>query len=106
MRRRIVCILAMAIAVAFCYLKSFDVAPTHASLSGWTDTLENNWVAETFVADFDSAAEVNFFVGDVGTGNFPYFVTPPVRPTVRRTAIRQSEQSCRRLQQWLPGEPA
>jgi len=45
----------MAIAVAFCFLKSFDVAPTHASLSGWAPT--NGYVAETFVADFDSAAE-------------------------------------------------
>jgi hypothetical protein len=74
MRRRIVCILAMAVAVAFCYLKSFDVAPTHASLSGWTDTLENNWVAETFIADFDSAAEVWWFVGNVGSPGYTYDV--------------------------------
>jgi hypothetical protein len=57
MKRRIVCCLAMAIAVAFCYLKSFDVAPTHASLSGWTDSqAPNNWVGTTFIANFDSAA--------------------------------------------------
>jgi hypothetical protein len=64
MRRRIVCILAMAIAVAFCFLKSYDISPTHYSLSGWTPM--NGYVAETFVAEFDSAAEVDFFVGDVG----------------------------------------
>jgi hypothetical protein len=67
MRRRIVCILAMAIAVAFCYLKSYDISPTHYSLSGWTSVNPpNNYVAETFIANFDSATEVQFFVGDVG----------------------------------------
>ena len=67
MRRRIVCILAMAVAVAFCFLTSYDISPTHYSLGGWTSTNPpNNYVAETFVANFDSAAEVQFFVGDVG----------------------------------------
>jgi len=34
MRRRIVCILAAVVAVAFCYLKPYDISPTHYSLSG------------------------------------------------------------------------
>jgi hypothetical protein len=75
MRRRIVCILATVIAVAFCYLKTYDISPTHYSLSGWTDSIApNNWVAETFIADFDSAAEVWWFVGDVGNPGNAYDV--------------------------------
>jgi hypothetical protein len=75
MRRRIVCILAMAVAVAFCYLKSFDISPTHYSLSGWTSmNPPNNWVGETFIANFDSATEVQFFVGDVDFLGFGYYV--------------------------------
>jgi hypothetical protein len=59
MTRRVLFVLTTAVAVAFCYLKSFDVAPTLASLSGWTDSqAPNNWVGTTFIADFDSAAEV------------------------------------------------
>jgi hypothetical protein len=76
MRRRIVCILAMAIAIAFCYLKSYDISPTHYSLSGWvTDTMPpDNCVGETFIANFDSATEVQFFVGDVGALGHVYNV--------------------------------
>jgi len=76
MRRRVVCILATAVAIAFCYLKSYDISPTHYSLSGWvTDTMPpDNWVGETFIANFDSAAEVQFFVGDVGNPGNTYDV--------------------------------
>ena len=49
------------------YLKSMEVLPTNYALSGWTSKAEpNNYVAETFVANFDSAAEVQSFVGGVG----------------------------------------
>jgi len=82
MRRRIVCGLAMAIAVALCYLKSYEVLPTRASWSGWTDTIPpNNWVGETFTANFDSITEVQVFVGHVGDTSHHYDVNVYENPS-------------------------
>jgi len=56
-------------AVAFCYLKSYEVAPSQAAWSGWTNVNEpNNWVGNTFTCNFDSIVEAQFFAGDVGGG--------------------------------------
>ncbi len=52
MRRRIVCILAMAIAIAFCWLRSYEVLPTQAAWSGWVP--EEGYAGQTFTANFDS----------------------------------------------------
>ena len=60
--------MAVTFGLASAYLKSFDVAPTHASLSGTVSgDPQYGGVSETFIADFDSAAEVWWFVGDVGS---------------------------------------
>jgi len=67
--------MAASLGLASAYLKSFDVAPTHAALSG---TVSGNprtgGVGETFVADFDSAAEVDVFIGDLGPVNYSFDV--------------------------------
>lgn len=67
MRRRIVCGLAMALATAFCFLKSYEVMPTQAAWSGWTNKSgANNWVGNTFTANFDSICWCDVFLGDTG----------------------------------------
>ena len=67
MQRRIVCILAMAVAIAFCFLKSYEVTPSQATWSGWTHLAgPNNWVGNTFVANFDSICWADVFVGYKG----------------------------------------
>jgi len=39
------------------FLKSYEVAPTQAAWSAWTRRDEPaNWVGQTFVCNFDSAA--------------------------------------------------
>ena len=57
---RLLVLMAVSLGLASAYLKTFDVAPTRASLS---DTVsgdpQGGGVGETFVADFDSAAEVD-----------------------------------------------
>ena len=70
MKRRIACGLAMAVAVAFCFLESYEVTPTQAAWSGWTHVASpNNWVGNTFTCNFDSAVEVQVFLGDTGHGD-------------------------------------
>jgi hypothetical protein len=64
MKRRIVCGLAMAVAVAFCFLKSYEVLPTQASWSDWAP--QQGYVGNTFTANFDSACWSDVFVGYVG----------------------------------------
>ena len=64
---RFLVLMAVSLGLASAYLKSFDVAPTHYGLSGTMNgDPQYGGVAETFIANFDSAAEVHFFVGDVG----------------------------------------
>jgi hypothetical protein len=64
MKRRIVCCLAMAIAVAFCFLKSYEVLPTQASWSGWAP--QQGYVGNTFTANFDSICYCEVFIGYLG----------------------------------------
>jgi hypothetical protein len=66
MRRRIVCGLATATAVAFCFLKSYEVQPVRASWSGWAP--QQGYVGQTFTANFDSITEVSLFTGSPGAG--------------------------------------
>lgn len=65
MRGRICLAVMMTALAAFGYLKSYEVSPTRASWSGWTDTMPpNNWVGQTFIANFDSITGEK--PGDVG----------------------------------------
>ena len=106
MRRRIVCILATAVAIAFCYLKSYDISPTHYSLSGWvTDTMPpDNWVGETFIANFDSAAEVQFFVGDIGELGLTYNVNIYEHPDGIDWVARKHNVAAPKGHAWLKFE--
>jgi hypothetical protein len=57
--RRLIVLMAVALGMASAYLKAFDVAPTHYDLSGTiSGDPQYGGVAETFIAQFDSAAEV------------------------------------------------
>jgi hypothetical protein len=64
MRRRVLCLLVTVVAVAFCWLRSYEVTPTQASWSGWVP--QNGYIGETFTANFDSITEVQFFAGSLG----------------------------------------
>jgi hypothetical protein len=67
MRNRICLAVLVTALTAFGYLKSVEVLPTQASWSGSTDTMPpNNWVGQTFVADFDSICYCDVFIGYVG----------------------------------------
>jgi len=72
MRRRVLSVLAMAVAVAFCWLRSYEVFPTQASWSGWAP--EEGYVGQQFTANFDSIAEGQVFVGHVGDTSHHYNV--------------------------------
>jgi hypothetical protein len=64
--RRLLVLMAVALGVASAYLKAFDVGPTRYSLSGTMDGRPvYGGVGETFIAQFDSAAEVDVFIGEV-----------------------------------------
>jgi len=67
MRRRICLVVALMTLTAFGWLRSYEVMPTQAAWSGWTNLHSpNDWVGNTFIANFDSITEVQVFVGYLG----------------------------------------
>jgi hypothetical protein len=65
--KRIIALLLVCIGMALPYLKSMEVEPTRADWSGWTNwQAPNNWVGNTFVANFDSICWCDVFIGYVG----------------------------------------
>jgi hypothetical protein len=75
MRRRICLAVLMTAFVALAYLRSYEVAPTQANWSGWTNVHEpNNWVGNTFIANFDSICRCDVFIGQVGDTSHHYRV--------------------------------
>jgi hypothetical protein len=71
MKDRICLAIALMAAIAFGWLRSYEVLPTQADWSGWTNKSgANNWVGNTFTANFDSICWCDVFgdhVGDTGT---------------------------------------
>jgi hypothetical protein len=69
--KRVIALLLVCIGMALPYLRSVEVLPTRADWSGWTRRAEpNHWVGNTFVANFDSLAEVALFTGSLGSGAY------------------------------------
>ena len=67
MRSRICLVIALMTLTAFGWLRSYEVLPTQANWSGWTSmTPGQDWVGNTFTANFDSICEAQVFVGYVG----------------------------------------
>jgi len=73
MKRLLIIAVAM-FGLASAYLKSYEVTPTQASWSGWARGDPQYGVGNTFVANFDSIAEVQVFVGYVGDTSHHYNV--------------------------------
>jgi len=73
MKRLLIIAVAM-FGLASAYLKSYEVTPTQASWSGWARGDPQYGVGNTFVANFDSIAEVQVFVGYVGDTSHHYDV--------------------------------
>jgi hypothetical protein len=71
MKRLLIIAVAM-FGLASAYLKSYEVTPTQASWSGWARGDPQYGVGNTFVANFDSITEVQFFVGYVGDTSHHY----------------------------------
>jgi len=86
MRGRICLAIALMTVTAFGWLRSYEVLPTQANWSGWTNVHEpNNWVGNTFTANFDSICYCDVFLGDTGQSHaavkvdiyeYPNGVTP------------------------------
>jgi hypothetical protein len=74
--KRIIALLLVCVGMALPYLKSVEVLPTRADWSGWTPRAEpNNWVGNTFTANFDSICYCEVFVGYLGPNpSTPYEV--------------------------------
>jgi sugar lactone lactonase YvrE len=67
--KRLLLLMAVCVGVSLAYLKAYEVTPTQATWSGKVDgDPEYGGVGNTFTANFDSLAEVQFFAGDVGGG--------------------------------------
>jgi hypothetical protein len=73
--KRLLLLIAVCVGVSSAYLKAYEVTPTQANWSGtiWGDP-DYGGVGNTFTANFDSAAEVQFFVGHVGDTSHHYNV--------------------------------
>jgi hypothetical protein len=68
-------LLALVASIAQGWLRSYEVPPARAAWSGWTRKAEpNNWVGNTFVANFDSICAVWAFIGFVGDTSEYYSV--------------------------------
>jgi hypothetical protein len=67
--RRLLLLLFAFVSTAFPWLKSYDVPPTLAAYSGKVRGDEDYGVGQTITANFDSAVEVQLFVGDTGASH-------------------------------------
>jgi hypothetical protein len=67
--KRLLFLMAVCVGVSLAYLKAYEVTPTLASWSGKVDGDPlYGGVGQTFVACFDSLAEVSLFTGSLGAG--------------------------------------
>jgi hypothetical protein len=84
--KRLLLLIAVCFGVSLAYLKAYEVTPTQANWSGKVDGDPlHGGVGNTFTANFDSAVEVQVFVGDTGQSHaavkvdiyeYPNGVTP------------------------------